>query len=177
LEFSDGIATISLIISCYVFYWTKLRKSYSFHLIRVDGVMSGAGIKFILLNSGNCPILVSTLGITFKHKNNHGWTSPPSLRKIDGPENGFKIPAGDSVIFWFDLTQKAITYLKENPEGIRNEERRSYDYPVSVMLEWFDNRAQEHSADAEIIEIYLLDSGGTITHPLQKNHDLYKIAS
>lgn len=176
MELSDGIATISLIVSGYVFYWTMLRKNYSFKLVRIDGVMTGAGIKFILINGGNTSVVVTALGVVFKHSNRNGWTAPP-LTRINGKDPGFKIDPGDSYIFWFDINNAARDSLVNGLNGYRNEERKSYDFPVAVKLEWFDHRAKEFSAEAELREIAFLDEGGTISSPIQKEFDLYKIAS
>lgn len=174
---SDAVAVMALLVSIFSFYWTGVKEVKRLYLVRADGFSQGGDISYVLLNGGTKDILVSSVICAYEAGDGTGWIAP-DRESINGANAPFVLKAGESKHCTQGRSKKAVEELITNGHPRVNEERNTYDFDVKIVIEWFDSSAKQHSAEAKIARVgFIRNSGGHITAPLEKTHELYSVSS
>lgn len=174
MQVSDYIALAALAISVFTFYYTSLRKNQSLFLVRIDSTTRMLYPEFVIINGGNTDVLITSVLCVFYDLDGRGWESPDDQDFLLGEKSG-SIPAGKSRHFKIYFPTKFSDDFVMSGEYIKNGSFEYYVRDMAVIVDWVDSKANEHRAEAKILE-FGFDINGEIrtSGALAKWHNLYK---
>jgi hypothetical protein len=173
-NFAIGISAVALIVSVLTFYWTHIRVRKTLHLIRLDKVGEMEVPRFALVNSGTRDVLLTSISVCFDNLvTKSKFFRAQRVHIGEGPS--MLLAAGTSVQCRVEFPEPVSGTFAKTGEKSGDADNTVYLHVLTVVVQWVDITAKQHTAHASIGK-YGYDVSGKYRSfvPLDAKHDLYK---